>query len=278
MASETDSSRHLLFRGLHESGCFILPNPWDPGSARWLEHLGFKALATTSAGFAFSHGCPDRKVPLALVLQHCRELVQATRLPINVDFEDGYAKTLSELETNVAACVETGISALSIEDAKPAPHGALYELAEAVERIRVARETIDAVAADVMLVGRAECYLVGQPDLKETIRRLTAYADAGADCLYAPGLSTREDIAAVVRAVSPKPVNVMMGPAAALGFGVLAEIGVRRISTASTLALAAWTGFARAAEKLLRQDIAGFDVAVTYPQLGQVFGGTNDTT
>lgn len=217
MTRDDFSARHAAFRQLHESGCFILPNPWDPGSARWLEQAGFKALATTSAGYAFAQGVADRQVPVDQVLQHCRELVQASRLPVNVDFEDGLARDLTKLEANVRACAQTGISALSIEDAKPAPQGALYEVAEAVERMRVVRRAIDAVDPQIMLVGRAECYLVGPPDLAETIRRLTAYAEAGADCLYAPGLSTREDIAAVVKAVAPRPVNVMMGPAAQLG-------------------------------------------------------------
>lgn len=270
--TQTDfSARHAAFRKLHESGCFILPNPWDPGSARWLEYVGFKALATTSAGYAFSRAQADRQVPVDEVLQHCSELVQASALPVNVDFEDGYAADLATLEDNVKRCVATGISALSIEDAKPNPPSELYALDEAVERMRVARAAIDAVDPAVMLVGRAECFLVGQPDLAETLRRLSAYAEAGADCLYAPGLRTREDIAAVVKAVAPLPVNVMMGPAAELGFDALAELGVRRISTASTLALAAWTGFVRATEKLLNKEISGFDVSVSYPQLGGLF-------
>ncbi len=266
------SARHAAFRKLHESGCFILPNPWDPGSARWLAHVGFKALASTSAGYAFSRGLPDRRVPVDEVIHHCRELVEATDLPVNADFEDGYGDTHDRLRVNVGRCVEAGVSALSIEDAMGDPPGTLYDLDTAVARVRTAREAIDAVDARVMLVGRAEGFLVGQPDLKETIRRLAAYAQAGADCLYAPGLSTREQIAAVVKAVAPKPVNVMMGPAARLGLPVLAELGVRRVSTASALALAGWTGFVKATERLLDGQIDGFGNTVDYRQLGSLFG------
>jgi 2-methylisocitrate lyase-like PEP mutase family enzyme len=270
------SQRRTAFRKLHESGCFILPNPWDPGSARWLEQAGFKALATTSAGYAFSRGMPDREIGVDEVLRHCSELVQATRLPVNVDFEDGYASTIENLMDNVQKCVRTGISALSIEDsAQDAQDTRLYDLDTAIARMQAAREAIDAIDPNVMLVGRAECFLVGQPDLGETIKRLSAYAEAGADCLYAPGLSTKEQIGAVVRAVAPKPVNVMMGPAAKLGFETLADIGVRRISTASTLALAAWTGFAKAVDRLKNQEIDGFGNTVNYFQLCERFRETD---
>ncbi|KAB0599105.1 isocitrate lyase/phosphoenolpyruvate mutase family protein [Castellaniella defragrans] len=276
MTHQELSQRHTAFRKLHESGCFILPNPWDPGSARWLAQAGFKALATTSAGYAFSRGMPDRKVGVDDVLRHCNELVQATPLPVNVDFEDGYASTLDELAENVQKCVRTGISALSIEDSVQDAQGArLYDFDTAVARMQAAREAIDAIDPNVMLVGRAECFLVGQPDIDETIKRLSAYAEAGADCLYAPGLSTKDQISAVVRAVAPKPVNVMMDPAAKLGFKMLADIGVRRISTASTLALAAWTGFAKAVDRLRNQEIDGFGNTIDYFQLCQRFGETD---
>lgn len=265
------ATRHVAFRRLHERGCFILPNPWDPGSARWLAHAGFKALATTSAGYAFSRGVPDRQVPVEEVLRHCREIVAATDLPVNADFEDGYSRSLEGLQENVRRCVETGVSALSIEDAMPGPSPALYDFDEAVRRVRAAREAIDSVDENVMLVGRAECFLLGRPDLDETIRRLKAYSAAGADCLYAPGLATREAISAAVAAVSPKPLNVMMGPAAKLGFEALAEVGVRRISTAATLALAAWTGLAKATEKLLRNEIDGIENSVEYFELAKMF-------
>lgn len=265
------ATRHVAFRKLHERGCFILPNPWDPGSARWLAHAGFKALATTSAGYAFSRGVPDRRIPVEEVVRHCREIVEATDLPVNADFEDGYARSLEGLKENVRHCVEAGVSALSIEDAMPGPSAVLYDFDEAVTRVRAAREAIDSVDENVMLVGRAECFLLGRPDLDETIRRLQAYSAAGADCLYAPGLATRDAISAVVAAVSPKPVNVMMGPAAKLGFEALREIGVRRISTAATLALAAWTGFAKATEKLRKNEIDGIGNSVEYFELAKVF-------
>lgn len=270
--NKTDlSARHTAFRKLHETGCFILPNPWDVGSARWLEQAGFKALATTSAGYAFSRGVPDRKVSVDEVVRHCEELVHATGLPVNADFEDGYSPTIEGLKANVRQCVQAGVSALSIEDSVAGDGAGLYGLDEAVARLRAAREAIDDVDPAVMLVGRAECFLVGRPDLDETIRRLGAYAEAGADCLYAPGLSTREEIEAVVRAVAPKPVNVMMGHAAKLGFSVLAEIGVRRISTASALSLAAWSGFVAAADRLMHGEIDGLGSTVSYAQLCEQF-------
>ncbi len=266
------AERHAAFRALHGEGCFILPNPWDPGSARWLEHAGFKALATTSAGYAFSRGRADRALRVDDVLQHCRDLVAATVLPVNVDFEDGYARDHDTLAANVRRCVETGVSALSIEDSM-SDNRSLYAFDEAVARMRVARRAIDAVDPAVMLVGRAECFLVGRPDLEETVRRLTAYAEAGADCLYAPGLREAADIRAVVEAVSPLPVNVMMGPVVELGMPALAALGVRRISTASALAMAAWTGFAAAAQALAEGRLDGFANTVTYRQLGELFGG-----
>lgn len=271
MSTTAFSARHAAFRKLHEKGCFILPNPWDAGTGRWLEQAGFKALATTSAGYAFSRGVPDRKVAVEDVVRHCGELVRATGLPVNADFEDGYSRTIDGLKANVRACVQAGVSALSIEDSIAGEKGALYGFDESVARMRAARQAIDAEDAAVMLVGRAECFLVGRPDLDETIRRLRAYAEAGADCLYAPGLSAREDIEAVVRAVAPKPVNVMMGQAARLGFNVLAEIGVRRISTASALSLAAWSGFVAAADRLMRGEIDGLGNTVSYAQLCEQF-------
>jgi 2-methylisocitrate lyase-like PEP mutase family enzyme len=272
LMNKTDlSARHTAFRKLHETGCFILPNPWDVGSARWLEQAGFKALATTSAGYAFSRGVPDRKVSVDEVVRHCEELVHATGLPVNADFEDGYSPTIEGLKANVRQCVQAGVSALSIEDSVAGDGAGLYGFDEAVARLRAAREAIDDVDPAVMLVGRAECFLVGRPDIDETIRRLGAYAEAGADCLYAPGLSTREEIEAVVRAVAPKPVNVMMGHAAKLGFSVLAEIGVRRISTASALSLAAWSGFVAAADRLMHGEIDGLGSTVSYAQLCEQF-------
>lgn len=274
MTESNLSRRHMAFRELHESGCFLLPNPWDPGSARWLEQAGFPAIASTSAGYAFSRGRADREIPVDEVVRYCGELVRATSLPVNADFEDGYSPTIDGLTANVQACVRAGVSALSIEDSTRTLQGdVLYDFDEAVARLRAARKAIDSVDRNVMLVGRAECFLTGRPDLDETIRRLTAYAEAGADCLYAPGLSTADQIGAIVQAVKPKPVNVMMGPAAKLGFKALEAIGVRRVSTAGTLALAAWSGFAQAVDRLKNHEIDSFQTTVSYTQLCQAFKG-----
>lgn len=246
MSSIADKRR--AFRALHETGCFVIPNPWDVGSARYLAHLGFKALASTSAGFAFSQGYPDRAVPVDKVLAHLSELVAATDLPVNADFERGYADDLDGLAENVRRCVETGVAGLSIEDATGDKGKPLYDLDDAVARIRAARAAIDRSGEDVLLVGRAECFLVGQPDLDETIRRLRAYGNAGADVLYAPGLKTREQISTVVAAAAPKPVNVLMGAAAEFTVNDLSALGARRISIGGALARAAWGAVTRAAK------------------------------
>lgn len=245
------AARRAKFRTLHESGCFILPNPWDIGSAKWLEGAGFQALASTSSGFAWSRGQADGEATLDDVLAHLRALCAATDLPVNADFEHGYALDHDALANNVRACVETGVAGLSIEDSTGDAQTPLFARDEAVARIKVARQAIDDSGADAMLVGRAECFLVGHPDpLRETIARLQAYANAGADCLYAPGLKTREEIGAIVRAVAPKPVNVLVG--APLGFSRddLAAMGVRRISLGGALARTAWGGFLRATAAL----------------------------
>jgi 2-methylisocitrate lyase-like PEP mutase family enzyme len=253
MPRPTIAEKRRAYHALHETGCFVLPNPWDIGTARYLQHLGFKALASTSAGFAQTLGLPDAAVSVDLVLTHLRELVEASDLPINADFEGGYAHEPERVAENVRRCVETGVAGLSIEDntgdrAKP-----LYDFDVAVERIRASRAAIDAAGGDVVLTGRCESFLVGLPDLDETIRRLRAYADAGADCLYAPGIRTREQISAVVAAVAPKPVNLLIG--APIGFKVadVAALGVRRVSVGSALSRAAWGGFARAARQLAEE-------------------------
>jgi 2-methylisocitrate lyase-like PEP mutase family enzyme len=248
MISTADKRR--AFRALHARGCFVLPNPWDVGTARHLERLGFQAIATTSAGFAFTRGLPDAAVPRDEMLAHIREIVAATRLPVNADFEDGYGGTDEEVGANVRACVEAGVAGLSIEDATGDAVVPLYPFDAAVARMRAARRAIEEAGADVVLTGRSEGFIVGRPDLDETIRRLVAYAEAGADCLYAPGLSTREQIAAVVEAVAPRPVNVLVsgsGPTVA----DLAALGVRRISVGSALARVAFTAFMRAAREVV---------------------------
>lgn len=259
MHSNHFATRRAAFRKLHESGCFIIPNPWDAGSAHALETLGFKALATTSSGFAWSQAQPDHAPGVDAVLAHCRQIVQASALPVNVDFEDGHAQDIDGLRRNVHACIETGIAGLSIEDATGDPAQPLYAFGEAVARMRAARAAIDASGHDVLLVGRAECFLIDHPDaLNESIRRLRAYADAGADCLFAPGMRDLAQIANIVAAVAPKPVNVLVGRPAPFALADLARIGVRRVSVGGALAGAAWGGFLRAAHALAEGCFDGF--------------------
>jgi 2-methylisocitrate lyase-like PEP mutase family enzyme len=239
------------FRALHESGCFVLPNPWDIGTAIYLERLGFKALATTSAGFAFSRGEPDGGVPRDEMLAHIREIVEATSLPVNADFHAGYADDPEGVAANVQLCVETGVAGLSIEDSTGRSDCPLYENKLAVERIRAARSTINVSKTGVVLTGRCEAWLVGDPDpLHTALDRLIQYAEA-ADCLYAPGVSDPNEIAQIVNAVAPKPVNVLVsGFNHQLTLSGLADLGVRRISVGSGLALAAWGAFLRAAQEI----------------------------
>lgn len=249
----TIAEHRATFRKLHESGCFVIPNPWDVGTAKYLEGLGFKALASTSGGFAWSRGLPDGEVPRDLVLAHLHELAAATDLPLNADFESGFAGDAAGVAESVRLCVETGVAGLSIEDSTRNPDAPLYPVDEAVERIRAARRAIDAAGGEVVLTGRAECFVVGRPDLDDAIARLKAYSQAGADCLYAPGIRTREEISAVVAAVAPKPVNVLVGSTSELTVADLADLGVRRISVGGGLARTAWTGFAHAATLLAEQ-------------------------
>ncbi|HEU4617750.1 MAG TPA: isocitrate lyase/phosphoenolpyruvate mutase family protein [Gammaproteobacteria bacterium] len=274
LSADAIGARRADFRRLHSGGCFVIPNAWDVGSARYLASLGFKALASTSAGFAFSRGRPDGAVPVEDVLAHLRELVTATDLPVNADFEDGYASGLDALAENVRRCVETGVAGLSIEDSTGDAARPLYPFAEAVERMRAARAAIDGAGGGAMLVGRAECFLVGHPDpLGESLRRLGAYAEAGADCLYAPGLRTLEQIEAVVREVAPKPVNVLVGGPAAFTVQDLARVGVRRVSVGGALSRAAWTAFMRAAKALADGRFDGFAGLATHADLNKLFEG-----
>jgi 2-methylisocitrate lyase-like PEP mutase family enzyme len=247
------AEKRAAFRALHERGCFVIPNAWDRGSARYLAGLGFPALASTSSGFAWSHGRADGQMGLDDVLDHLRDLVEATDLPVNADFEDGYAATPEEVGANVRLAVETGVAGLSVEDSTGDPAEPLRPLADAVDRIRAAREAIDATGADVILVGRSEGFISGRPDLDETVRRLQAYAEAGADCLYAPGIATRAQIAAVVEALAPKPVNLLVGAASDLTVPEIAVLGVRRISVGGALARAAWGGLQQAARLLAEE-------------------------
>ncbi|MFV8749210.1 isocitrate lyase/PEP mutase family protein [Nannocystaceae bacterium ST9] len=248
----TTIDKRADFRRLHERGCFVMPNPWDVGSARFLAQAGFPALATTSAGLAFSLGLPDRVgvIPLAALLAHVEALVAATDLPINADFQAGYADDPEGVAINVRACVATGVAGLSIEDASGDPNQPLFTIADASARIRAARAAIDEAGGDVILTGRAECFLVGQPDLDEVIRRLRAYADAGADCLYAPGITTRTQIAALVDALAPRPINLLIARPSELEVDDIAALGVRRISLGSALARVAWGAFMRAARAI----------------------------
>jgi 2-methylisocitrate lyase-like PEP mutase family enzyme len=244
------AARRQAFRQLHESGCFVIPNPWDVGSARYLQGLGFKALATTSSGLAWSLGHADGTLGRDAVLAHLREIVAATDLPVNADFESGYAADAQGVGESVRLAVETGVAGLSIEDATGDPDHPLHDLDIAVARLRAAREAIDEAGGDTLLVGRAENFIVGRPDLADTLARLQAYAAAGADCLYAPGIRTPAQIAAVVAAVAPKPVNLLVGSASDLRVQDIAALGVRRISIGGALARCAWGGFMRAARSL----------------------------
>ena len=269
--------RRKVFADLHASGCFVIPNPWDIGTARYLGHLGFKALATTSAGFQFTRGVPDSVEGTSRdsTLAHIAEIVGATELPVSADFQAGYTRDPEGVAANVALCVDTGVAGLSIEDATGNPQEPLYDLSLAVHRIKAARAAIDAKGAGVILTARAESYLVGHPrPLADAIRRLTAYAEAGADVLFAPGPTRREDLLAIVRAVAPKPVNVIvMGN---IGFSVrdLAELGVRRISVGSALARAAWGGLIRAAEPIaLSGSFEGLEGAASFTELNRLFSG-----
>jgi len=265
------SEKRAEFRRLHQSGCFVIPNPWDIGSARYLQGLGFKALATTSSGLAWSTGRPDNAVGVDEVLAHLATVSAVVDLPINADFEGGYAMDPQGVAVNVARAAATGIAGLSIEDSTGDKSAPLYELPVAVERIKAARAAIDRVDSQVMLVGRAECFLVGRPDLAEVVARLSAYAAAGADCLYAPGLRTRDEISAVVKAVAPKPVNVLVG-APTFAVAELAALGVRRISTGGAMARTAWGEFMRAAKDIAATGtFGGFKNAAAYPELNGFF-------
>ena len=265
-SSTADKRRR--FHELHRSGCFVIPNPWDLGSARYLQALGFKALATTSSGFAWSQGSPDGGMSRDAVLAHLRAMVEGTDLPINADFESGYARDPEGVAQSVRLAVEAGVAGLSIEDSTGDAARPLYEVNDAVARMRAARKAIDRAGGDTLLVGRAECFLVGRPDIDETISRLRSYAGAGADCLYAPGIRSPEHIRRVVESVAPKPVNLLVGYAAKASVAEIAALGVRRISVGGALARAAWGGLMRAAKMLAEQGrFDGFADAVSHDAL-----------
>lgn len=247
------ADKRRRFQALHATGCFVIPNPWDVGSARWLQGLGFQALASTSSGFAWSNARADGAMSRDAVLAHLAELVAATDLPVNADFENGFALDPAGVADSVRCAVETGVAGLSIEDATGDASRPLFDVDTAVERIRAARRAIDRAGGDTLLVGRAECFLAGRPDLAETAARLQAYAQAGADCLYAPGIRTPEQISALVAAVAPRPFNLLVGAASPLTVADIAALGVRRISVGGAFARAAWGGLMRAATLLAGQ-------------------------
>ncbi|MDY0745624.1 isocitrate lyase/phosphoenolpyruvate mutase family protein [Paucibacter sp. R3-3] len=269
--------RRERFHQLHQQGCFVIPNPWDIGSAKLLQGLGFQALASTSSGFAWSRGHADGQMGRDAVLAHLRELAEATDLPVNADFESGYADTPEGVAESVRMAVATGVAGLSIEDASGDPAAPIRSLDDALARLRAARAAIDGEAAAsgaVLLVGRAENFLHGRPDLDDTIARLKAYAAAGADCLYAPGLRTRAHIEAVVAAVAPKPVNLLIGTTSEFSVADVAAMGVRRISVGGALARSAWGGFLRAAKGLAETGrFDAFDGAAAGGELNRLLGG-----
>jgi methylisocitrate lyase len=269
----TTADKRAAFHKLHDSGCFIIPNPFDPGSARALQHLGFKALASTSAGFAWTIAKADNKVTVDDVCDHLRALCAAVDIPVNADFEGGFAHEPDKVGINVACGVKTGVAGLSIEDSTGDAAKPLYDFALAVDRIKAARKAIDADRSNVMLTGRCEAYLVGKPDLGFVIERLKAYSEAGADCLYAPGIKTREDIAAIVKAVAPKPVNLLIG-ASGLSLQEAGDLGVRRISVGGSLARSAWGGFMKAAREMADKGTFA-ELANGYPggELNKMFSG-----
>ena len=274
MNEAAQSSAVAKFRALHESGCFVLPNPWDVGTAVYLQHLGFEALATTSAGFAFSRGKPDGGVSLDEMLSHIGEVVAATPLPVNADFLNGFADEPEDVAANVKRCIATGVAGLSIEDNSGNSAAPLYEKELAVHRIRAARKAIDSSGVPVVLTGRCEAWLVGESDpFRVVLDRLVAYAEAGADCLYAPGVKKPDEIAEIVKAVAPKPVNVLVsGFNRELSLSQLADLGVRRISVGSGLAAVAWGAFIRAARSIATTGkFDGFADAIPFAEINEVF-------
>lgn len=276
-ARHSIADRRRDFQKLHAAGCFVIPNPWDVGSALYLQSLGFKALATTSSGFAWSQGKSDNSLSRDTVLAHLSEIVNATEVPINADFEAGFAPDAHGVAESVRLAIATGVAGLSLEDSTGDPARPLYSIEEATERMRAARTAIDRAGGDTLLVGRAECFLVGRPSLDETMARLNHYARAGADCLYAPGLRTRAEIAAVVAAVAPKPVNVLIGWPADFTVDEMAALGVRRISVGGALARSAWGGFTRAARALAESgSFSGFAEAASGQGLNSLFRAKPD--
>jgi 2-methylisocitrate lyase-like PEP mutase family enzyme/ribosomal protein S18 acetylase RimI-like enzyme len=273
MTDDMYAARRAAYRKLHAEGCFVQPNPWDAGTARWLRAKGFPAMATTSAGFAWTRGRPDQDVPLDMMLGYIADMVEAVPdLPVNADFENGYARDEETLARNIGLCAATGVAGLSIEDATGDPADPLYDFETALRRFTVARKAIDATGADIMLTARAEAYLHGHPDpLREVCKRLAAFADAGADVLYAPGPTTAAQMREVIAAAGGKPVNIIVFADIGMSVDDIAKLGARRISIGSALAKAAWTGFVAATEELAKGSFAGFRHAMPSGPLNQFF-------
>lgn len=268
----TVADKRREFRRLHESGCFVIPNPWDIGTTRYLQTLGFKALATTSAGYAFTRGLPDGGVARDDMLAHIAELSAAADVPFNADFEGGYADAPEGVAESVRLCCGTGVSGLSIEDSTDDPSKPLYDFDLALARVKAARAAIDKASGDVLFTARTEGFIRGRPDLDETIRRLKAFSEAGADCLYAPGITTREQIGAVIKAVAPKPVNVLIGWGSDLTVSDLTALGTRRISVGGALARAAWGGMIGAAKLIAEAgSFKGFAGTPANAELNRIF-------
>lgn len=270
--ARTTAEKRAAFRQLHASGCFLIPNPFDAGSARYLESLGFQAVATSSAGFAWTQARADNHLTREAVLRHLRELVAATDLPVNADYENGFGDTPDAVAESVKLAVETGVAGLSIEDTTGDADGALFPIDVAAARMQAARRAIDATGGDTLLIGRAENAIRSQADLDDAIARLRAYVEAGADCLYAPAVQTREQIAAVVAAVAPKPVNVLIGSQSAFTLDDMAALGVRRVSVGGALARAAWGGVMQAAQALAQGRFDGFTSTASGKDLNALFG------
>lgn len=277
MTRSSVAEKRKTFRKLHESGCFVIPNPWNVGSARYLQSLGFKALATTSSGYAHSQGYADGALSCDAVLAHFGELAAAIEVPLNADFEDGLADDLDGLAQNVTRCVATGVAGLSIEDSPNSGATPLYPFDVALARVKAARAAIDSAGGDVIFTARAEGFIRGVPDLDDVVRRLRAFKDAGADCLYAPGIKTREQIEAVVKSVAPKPVNFLNSGAFGFTVGDLAAMGVRRISVGGSLARVAMHAFVRVATEIARDGkFDGFADLISNPELNKFFSADRE--
>jgi 2-methylisocitrate lyase-like PEP mutase family enzyme len=270
----TTAEKRKTFRKLHEAGCFVIPNPWNVGTARYFQHLGFKALATTSSGFAHAQGFADGAFPREPMLAHLREIAAAADVPVNADFEGGYADAPEGVAESVRLCIETGIAGLPIEDSTGDPSKPLYDFDLALARVRAARAAIDKAGGEVLFTARTEGFVRGRPDLEETVRRLKAFAEAGADCLYSPGIKTREEIVATVKAVAPKPVNLLMSSSTGFSVTDIAEMGVRRISVGGTLARVAWNAVLHAAREIAeRGRFDSFAGVVGNAELNAFFDG-----